>query len=226
MTFLEIVQRLHRRGGASGAVPSTVADQSGEALRLVQWVQDADYNVQTKWLNWKFLYRRTGNNFRLTANGLTTPPADLFVWDPVTFFVRESTDDDWQPLDTDEHENVKSEIRATDTGQPYRAIILPDNCLEFEPIPSLAYYLRADYYKKPVRMNVDSSVSPVPEEYHASVILGTALEYFANFEDSPEVLREAQRLMEHMSQLEASQLPNQLSQWTMGTDELIVGTDF
>ena len=58
-TFKELVQDLHRESGASGSTPSTVENQTGEALRMVRWIRRADLHIQKLWHDWKFLWSPT-----------------------------------------------------------------------------------------------------------------------------------------------------------------------
>ena len=55
-TFLELTQDLHRESGAAGSAPSTVVGQTGEAQRLVKWIQRADLQIQKLWHDWEFLW--------------------------------------------------------------------------------------------------------------------------------------------------------------------------
>ena len=218
MTFLELVQRLHQLSGASGSEPTSVLNQRGEAARLVNWVGDADYNLQARWLNWKFLHARTGSNFTLEERDKTAAPGDLKSWDVNTFFIRERTEDYWQRMEPVEYEIwIQEQSPDTDTGFPAFVIVNPDNSLSFDVIPDAQYQFRADYYKKPVRMAADGDVSPVPEEYHPNVILGDALMFYADFDDANELRNRAQMLISgYRGQLEADQLPGQSAMWRMG----------
>lgn len=216
MNFLQLVQRLHRQVGATGRQPIGTTEQVGEAARLVDYVAEADYDWQSKWFNWKFLHRSLPTNWQVSPQLDSLPPNDLFMWDRQTFFIL--VDGAWQPLRAYEYEEVKRRIPdVSDPGAPYEVIILPNNNLRFIPVPDQAYKLMADYHRKPIRLVNPTDVSPVPEEYHPTVVLGQAVLYYANFEDAPELVRDGQMLIDRgVRQLEASQLPLQSSEYTMG----------
>ncbi|HJY33765.1 MAG TPA: hypothetical protein VJ260_02885, partial [Vicinamibacterales bacterium] len=64
MTFLELCQELARKAAISGSIVS-VADQTGEALRVVNWIAEAYELVQTRNTDWSFL--RTDAIFAVAA---------------------------------------------------------------------------------------------------------------------------------------------------------------
>ena len=224
MTFLEIVQRLHRLSGATGLEPISVVDQEAESQRLADWVSDADIDIQNQWLNWNFLRARTGSHFTLTPEAPTPPPSNLFSWDRVTFRIKEREGLSWQPISVFEYDEVKATMYLeASTGFPYQAIIMPDNTLEFISIPDRQYPFQASYYKKPARMTLSEHVSLIPEAYHTTSILGQALIYYAEYEDAPEMLRFANSLTKRgLGPLEAHELPSQGGERRMGAELVVI----
>lgn len=228
-TFLELAQDLHREVGAAGAPPSAVTNQTGENLRLVKWIERADYKIQSKWINWKFLRTEF-----LTSNETTqgTPtlskPADMKTWDLATFKIIFPGQTDEDPLEAVEFENVKGQILDTNEGPPQRVIILPNNDLLFEPVPDGIYTVKADYYKRPVKLAANDDVSLIPEEYHDSAILGRAMIYYANFENAPEIKQQGQELYEEgLAEMENHQLPNQnYSRFRTGGGFEVIGSQY
>ena len=225
MNFLELVQELHSLSGSSSTQPVSTVGQSGQLDRLVRFVRNADFNWQTRWLNWHFLFKQTSSGFTLTPDRTTAPPSDLFTWDTATFRVRESANDDWIPVNSRPYSDVKGGIFTTDTGLPFEAYVLPDRSLRFDPIPDQAYLFQSDYWRRPVRLIESADVSPIPDEYHLTVVLGTALLYYGYFEDAPELRQEAMGLIEQgRPQLESHELPDTEAEWLMGST-IRVGTD-
>lgn len=214
VTFLELVQALHSETGASGVAPTAVTGQTGENLRLVNWVKRADLKIQRRWINWKFLrntFAAAGGN--ATSDGVNTlaTPNDLKTWDLKTFTVIYPGETEKNPLPAFEFEEVKDEILdETNEGPPNRVIVMPDNSLLFEPVPDGIYTIGADYYQQPTALAANSDVSAIPEEYHESAILGRALIFYGNYENAPEAKKQGQELYaEGMQELENHQLPNQ-----------------
>ena len=224
MNFLELVQELHKLSGASGLPPSSTIGQTGEAERLIRWISNADYNWQTKWLNWNFLFRKTTNSFQVTTGADTLPPADLFTWDKQTFRIRASVSDSWQPLVVRTYAGVKANIGyGADEGLPFQVVVLPDNSLSFDPQPDASYLFRSAYYARPIRLFANEDVSPIPKEYHGTIIMGQALMYYAEYEDAPEQLRMAISLMDFgRTNIESHELPDREAE-TFEGGRLVIG---
>ena len=222
MTFLDLVQEFHEVSGSPGNAPVSVLNQTGAAARAVRWISNADYHWQARWHNWNFLFAQTPAGMQVTPGANLIAPTDLHTWDRRTMFVRE-TGGDWVPLRHVEYAMVKSRPPVTETGFPYQVTVLPNNSLMFDPVPDGPYEFRSDYYKRPVRLRQNEDVSAIPEEYLGTVVVGTAILYYAQWEDAPEQRILGLGLVEQgRSQLEAHELPTNQSEWTMG-DTFAVG---
>jgi len=208
--FLTLVQALHTETGASGVAPATVLNQTGENARLVNWIIRADYKIQNKWINWKFL-RSTWTTGNVTSDGVATlaKPATLKTWDLSTFKITYPGETVAYPIQAVEFEDVKNEVFTTDTGVPSRVIIMPDDSVQFDPVPDGAYTITADFYLKPVRLAANTDISLIPEENHDDAILGRALMYYGNYENAQEIKTQGQEMYaEGLVELENHQLPN------------------
>ena len=209
-TFLELVQDLHRESGASGQAPTSVIDQRGEALRLVNWVKNADKYVQNLWDNWKFLRAQYSEN---TQAGTRDLPGvqDLAFYDEGTFKMIQSGDTDESLIFVVEYDAIKGEILSTDEDIPSRVIIMPDGTLEVDPPANGAHNITCDYYTVPVTLANNADVSAIPVKYQ-DVILGRALILYGNFEAAPEAKAQGTELYtDQLSKLENSQLPNKFN---------------
>ena len=210
--FLTLVQDLHRESGAAGVAPTAVTSQVGEANRLVGWIRQADYKLQNKWINWKFLRSAfTTGNVTTPSDNTLAKPTDLKTWDTSTFMFSFPGETDKNPLPWVEYDKIKTEtIDETTESVPSRVIIMPDDSLMFEPVPDAAYIIHCDYYKKPIKLAANTDISLIPEEYHDTAILGRALLYYANYEDAPEIKEQGRELYgEGETEMENHQLPNQ-----------------
>lgn len=207
-TFLDLVQDLHRESGASGAAPGSVTGQKGEAQRLVEWVKMADIEIQNLHLDWKFLYAE--ESLTITdASDVYPPPADHRHYDRETFKL-ELADGSKKPLYVQDAIEVRSEIFYDDKSEPWRVIIRNDDQLKFDEPPDQTYTCTYDYYTQPVELVNNTDTSTIPDYYRYGVIVGKALEYYADYEDAPEARRKAQLLLGFwLSKLEADQLPGQ-----------------
>lgn len=209
-TFLELVQDLHRESGAAGAEPTSVISQTGEANRLVGWIREGDNYIQNLWLNWKFLWNQVT---LMTATGVVSlsPPSDLLFWDYKTFKLNDPSiaNADDQPLNFVEHDSIKSIIRDTQLAEPGTVILMPDNSIEFEPVPDKVYDVKADYFREPTLLAANTDVSAIPAAYQPA-ILGRALILYSNYENAPEINAQGQQIYgDFLPRLENNQLPNQ-----------------
>lgn len=212
MNFLQMVQKLHVEVGAAGRAPVAVTSQTGEAARLVGWIQQANMDVQNLWENWKFLRETYSQATTSTVNTLAKP-ADFGsgMWDFDTFFVTEEGDTTQQPLIAQEYSEVKSEIIDTSPGVPWRAVVMPDSSLRLEGTPDGAHTIYADYFREPdsTELVANDSVSSIPARFHLAVI-GRAIVLYGNYENAPEFKTQGSELYsDYLGRLENSQLDNQ-----------------
>lgn len=217
-TYLELTQDLHREVGAAGVAPTTVIGQKGEADRLTKWIREADLYVQLLWVTWRFLWDQFDSSNVTTASvNALAAPADLNFWDFKTFKIIEPGETDQNILASVEYDMIKRDILDTSEDIPSRAIVMPDNDLQFEPIPDDAYTILADYYVKPTPLAANADVSAIPEEYH-QVILGRAMILYGNYENAPEIKDQGKEIyIEQLARLENHQLPNlENSRFTTG----------
>src|ERR1700683_3935938 len=136
-TFLQLVQDLYREVGAAGGTPTTAIPTTvgvtGEILRLVNYVHDAELEIQNIWVDWKWLrktltfYTGTQNQTGIftTQNGaVSATPTDLAEWDWESFFILPPGNTYYQPLPTAEWQEVRREVFDTvDNAQPWRVIV-------------------------------------------------------------------------------------------------------
>jgi hypothetical protein len=86
---------------------------------------------------------------------------------------------------------------------------MPDNTLEFEPVPNGVYQIKADYFRKPTPMAANNDVSLIPVNYQQA-ILGRAVVLYANYENAPEIKSQGEEIFEEVyGRLENHELPNQ-----------------
>lgn len=216
-TFLELVQDLHRESGASGSVaPTTVLNQRGEARRLVKWTRDADLYVQRLWENWKFMRKEYSEVTALDSNLLPTV-ADAAFYDETTFQIIQSGETLADPIDVVEYDAIKSEVRDTDSGVPYRVVLMPDGTLQVDPPANGVHTINCDYYQNPVPMVNNADVSVIPVRFQ-EIILGRALILYANYENAPEIKTQGSEIYkEQLVLLQNNQLPNKFnSQYRTG----------
>ncbi len=206
-TYLELLQQLHRDVGAAGTEPANVTGLTGEVKRLASYVKQADNYVQLKWVNWKYL-RAEYSEDTAASTATAAKPTGIRYWDFKTFKIIEPGETDKNPFNAIEYDKIKADILDTSEDIPWRAIVMPDNSLQFEPIPDDAYTIEADYYVVPTLLAASLDVSDIPPEFH-QVIIGRALILYANFENAPEFKDQGEEIyVEQLALLENDQLPN------------------
>ena len=207
-TYLQLTQQLHRDCGAAGTEPAGVTGLTGEANRFANWIKRADEYIQLKYVNWKFL-RQVYATATVASQATLAKPVNLKYWDFQTFTIILPGETDLNPFESIEYDKVKSDILDTDLGVPWRAIVMPDNSLLFEPVPDAIYTIGADYYDKPTLLAANGDISLIPAEFH-QIIIGRAMILYANFESAPEIKDQGEEIyIEQLALLENDQLPNQ-----------------
>lgn len=212
MTYLQLLQALHRDCGAAGAVPLAVTGLTGEVARLAGYVRQANEDIQNLWATWKFLWRQDSRALTPTDNTLDAP-ADFGdgLWDLDTFRITPAGDTLAQPILGAEYEEVRGEDLDTTTGTPWRAVVMPDGSLRFEGTPDAADTFTADYWRSPDPDELEAAADEpsIPARFH-NVILGKAIMKYAEFEGAEEIMAKGQDLYNtYLPRLENSQLPNQ-----------------
>jgi len=211
-TFLELFKELHEESGASGASPSTTIGQTGEYLRLRNWIVKADFDIQTLWHDWNFLVDFSFSYSTQAGTYLKTADTTMARWDHKTFKL------DNDPIEVVEYHRVKQEsfytTDASDRGTPWRVIIRPDQSLQFDPVPDDAYVITADRWLKPVKMGLlattadNAEISKIPTQFH-NLIVAKALIYYGIYENADDALAHGQMIWEeHLPRLESAERPN------------------
>ena len=229
-TYLQLSNDLAREAGLSGAAASisAVTGQSGQALRVVEWVQRSYIDIQNRAQHWRWLR----STFTVdTVSGTDTYAfgtcTDSRLSATITRFKR------WWPYDECGAPNVKryltsggvsgevwmtflpwSNFRAIykigtqNNGQPVNFTIDPQNNLVLGPKPDAIYTISGEYQMSAQILAADGDTPEVPSDYH-DLIVWYALEKYGRFSAAPEALAQAQRESSRlMRQLEANQLPS------------------
>lgn len=204
MNLLQKLIHLQEQSGSGNQTVTTVTGLTGEALRLLNWVIQADLAIQSEVTDWKFLWKAATSPIT-TGAGTRDYPAvsDLNVWDRESFCIN------GEFLPKAEDFNRQTFPKTAASGPPSQVFIMPDNSIRLYPTPDQAYEIEYDYWRKPVEMPVDNdSASVIPSQFHWAIVY-EALNYYATFEDAPEAAEKAKiGLQTWYPKLEASQKPN------------------
>jgi hypothetical protein len=247
LTYLQLVQALFYEVGAAGFAPTTTVGQTGEARRLVNWVHDAELDIQNLWVDWKWLRKSQTSYTGLSGDqtGIYTTqggaisafPLDLAEWDYKSFRIYPIGSTTYQVLPTYEWQQVRDEVfDLTDRGQPWRAIVMPDNTLRFDLIPDQSYQLYQEWRTVPYDLKNDTDVSAIPARFANRIIVEFARLKYGLFENAAEQVQHAKDQIYGvlnasgvmttqglLTQLENDQLPNSKSSRLQQGNDIVVG---
>ena len=227
-TFLQLCVDAHRECNQSGTAPTTVAGQTGQMGRIVNWVRDSWTELQQRKQQWRWM--------RSTFTVTTTTGVDAYASGAITdsrltgLITRFSR---WHLVDDEGYDNCKiylvssgvgsetwltflswSAFRslyktgAQNNGTPAYATIDPQNRILLGPAPNGAYVISGEYQMSPQTLTLDGDTPEMPSQFHQIIVFWTMKKYGVR-RSAPEVaaggITEGDRMM---SNLELDQLPD------------------
>lgn len=207
MTFLELCQRVRQESGISGSGPESVLNQKAILEKVVQWVKQADLDVQQAHEDWLFMWRMSSVTLVSGVNEYLPTALSLSGLRTI-----EEIEINGYPLRHYTWKQFKASRKQLDNGkcEPTAYTVKPDGAILFSPKPDKNYQAIIEYSMKPIAMQNDDDEPIVPEDYHP-IILQKALMYYASHEEDNSLYQvAAQRYDEYLS-LMAHELLPQLS---------------
>ena len=213
MTFLELCQRTVEKCAISGSIVS-VAGQTGEMLRVVNWVDEAWRDIQSSQSNWDWMREEftfqtiSGQQEYTVAN---TAVANFGKWHTDTFRLYSTaigvSDEQFLP------EWLYLTFRNTymfgvpKQDRPTVFAVRPrGSSLLFGDTPNDIYTVSGEYQRRPIGLTANSDTPDMPEEYHLAIVHAARMKYAA-YESAGEVMAEASRDYERvMSNMSVTQL--------------------
>ncbi len=217
MNFLQIAQKAREKCRIPGTGPSAVTAQTGEMLRLVNWVIETWDQLQIKSEHWKWmrgdftLATAAGTNAYLPATAGITAFAR---WHEDTFRVYKTSvgqsEETFLPYwDYDVFRNTYLfGSQATLQGRPVVWTERPsDQAILLANTPDDIYTVSGQYQKAPTSLAADADTPGMPARFHMLIVYGVMMKYGAA-EAAPEIRVEGENEWDKMlAQLESSQLP-------------------
>ncbi len=222
-TYLELCQDLVREAGIPGAdgLPSAVTSQTGELGRAVNWVAQADVQIQNLHMDWSFLIDT--KSITLTTGGVkgtddTYTLAGLSLTNLHRYWKKDGViykpdADDYKILEYCPWREARRDwqLGASKTsGPPDRFTVKPDRSIVFDTLPDNTGPVAADYGKVVTRMTADGDKSAIPAHLRHIIVL-KALQYYAAQEDAPELMDGPDgaiaQYQQYLRQLMAEELP-------------------
>jgi hypothetical protein len=222
MTFLELCKRVRQECGIAGDGPVTVANQTREMKRLVDWTAQAWTDIQNTRPDWEFMRKSVTFN-TVAGQQEYSPTVDMKLTD----FKKWRNTSARQYLQS---AGVATEIilgqylsysefrdfymlgsRRLVTGRPLYFTITPDRKLSLGFTPDNIYVTTAEYYRKAQILVNDTDVPDFDEDYHMLIVYG-AMKKYGMFEVANEQIAAAKE--------EAAMLYNRLEiEYTPGWEQ-------
>lgn len=196
MTYLQLLQSLHREAGVAGAAPSNVTGLSGMAAKMADWLATAWVDIQAS-RRWSFLLTEAdvaltvGQRDYDVATGLSLP----YVREFDTSFAGLLRPDNtpigpvrWMPY-TDFRGRYG--MAAPESGQPSGMTLVGGSTLRLNTLPDEAYKLRLAYWQAAEKLAASTDTPSLNEE-EQKIIVWRALMYYAAHEGAADVYGDAQ----------------------------------
>lgn len=208
MNFLELVKRTCGEVGISPL--TTVVNNSGEALRMVNWLNAAYTDICQEHGDWGFLLASTSFttiNLQASYTPAEAGTSNFSRWASNTFRnypTATGTDAEIEMCEIS-YETWRARYQfgssRTSTSQPYEYCITPAKSIGLGPVPPIGYTVTAEYFTVPAAMTVDASTHSIPSKFELILVYRAMMSY-GEFEAAPEVFnrgqREYSRLMSRM----------------------------
>lgn len=217
-TFLQLCNSLVQKCGISGGSIATTANQTGEALRVVNWVSEAYVQIQLASPTWNWL--RSNVSFSTTANqGAYTPTqagvTDLSNWKEDSFrcYVTSVGVRSEMYLPKIEFDSFRDTYLYGNMRLSYsRPTIIsfgPDYSINLGMAPdSSDYTIVGQYYKAPQILALDADIPSLPTQFH-NIIVYRAMMMYGMYEAAQETVIEGTNLYNAMlRRLGRDQLPD------------------
>ncbi|HXE49570.1 MAG TPA: hypothetical protein VN663_14420 [Ramlibacter sp.] len=215
-TFLQLAQRLRQEVQGAGTGPTTVLNQTGEYKRIVDWIAEADEEIQQEHDTWKFMV----GNFALntvvgdasyTPADCLTPFNDFRQWRQRTvkcYNLTAGVNDEIE-LNYIDYESwyVLYNTRPQTNSRPIHWTTGNQNELLIGPLPNDVYRVSGEYHRNATEMVADSEYPKYPSEYHMLPVYLAMMKY-GRFTGASEVFADGERLYKKMlHRMERTQLP-------------------
>jgi hypothetical protein len=213
-TFLELAKTLRQEAGLSGTGPASVVGQSGMDKKVVDWTNDAWYDIQSARNDWAWMWRNNGlvnttvgqQTYDLPGLGFD---AERVIAESVSI-QRTGEPNSIISLDMIPYSSFRdmTAFLPVTSSQPIYCAIAPNDHLWLNTLPDRDYTIKFEWYAKPSFMTGNNDIPALPLPYHR-MIVELALMKYASHDGAMEVYQVAEKeYRKWMRRLERSQLPD------------------
>lgn len=156
MNFLQLCQRSREKCGISGSGPAAVTGQSGEMLRVINWVNEAWMEIQNSRTNWMWMRGEFTFNTVAAQQAYTTTEAGVAAthshwWmDTLRIYRADVGVNDEQHLHQTDYADFRDvyQFSARMNGRPTAVAVRPwDQALLLGPVPERTYTVVGEYLR-------------------------------------------------------------------------------
>ena len=223
MTFIELCQRTARECSVTGTGPSTAIAQTGELGRIVNWVAEANMEIERAHPDWMFMRLSTlFGTVAAQANypfgtgagtcGVTAATFGMWARDSFRNYPTASGNTAEIEMSYMEYDAWRAvyEFGATRyvQTQPLVVSFFPaDQSPNVGPYPNGDYTVTGNYFRQPILLAADADIPGLPPQFHMMVVY-KAMMYYGAYEGAPEVYdRGEMEFDKNMRRLDALRLP-------------------
>lgn len=198
MNYLELCKRLRSEAGIAGVGPAKVTDQSGESLRVVEWIRQAWVEIQNLHEYWKFrwaegLFETTELSVGVFSDTYEFAGADDFDRESMSIYKTADGSSESTPMFYFDYLDFRDRfqfapVAEADQDQPSFWTIKPDKKIQVYPVPDAFYTLGFDYSKTPQVLEANTDTPLCASRYHMTIIYLALLSY-GRYENANEVLK-------------------------------------
>ncbi len=194
MTYLQLLQALHRESGVAGAAPASVTGLSGMPAKLAAWIVEAWLDTQAS-RKWTFLRAESDVSLTVGVQDYTVAALGLSVREFDTDWAATLLPDgsDIQRLRWLSQEAYRDRYGLTtpQNGRPAYVALLNGVTLRFDALPDVAYKARLSYWKAATTLAANGDTPPIADE-DCRAIVWKALMLYAAHEGAGDVFADAQ----------------------------------
>lgn len=195
-TNLELVRELVTELGIGGAnqgatVPETVVGQTGQLWNAVNWIKQANNNINLMWSDWRYLSTDYAETLTIGSAAVPVHSGSEIVkkWDRTSFWL-DVTLNSAAPLTYLAWEDFRRDVLPGPAGANSKPTIITqkrDTTLLLNVPSDSTYALTAEFYKRPTLLAVDADTPEMPAEFHRLIVCEAAIKY-GNKEAATEII--------------------------------------
>lgn len=209
MDYLTLCQRVREEAGVSGSGPSTVTGQTGQLLKIVNWVKSAWNDIQMQHNDWKFHWKTLTFDTTIAEDAYTIGATDIREVQRVSVYGKIAGISDETMLTEVSYDELRlnHKVGTEDAGRPQYFAIRNDGAIVFAPTPEKVYVAKVEYYRTPQVLAANTDVPIMPVHYHEAIVWKALMKFSAHYESNMQYQDSMIQFNDYMSKLEMYELP-------------------